>query len=937
MITKEDIWAKTNGGQYIIEFYYPQAREAFLNPKKKFKVRNENTPSTSVKFIGDCWFVTDFGNEEKGKNAIQIFMEEEGISDYYQALNTIGERFNIGTTLSNVANKPDIEYRDAKPEELEGSVRFHFRESGFTESEIKCLCPIATKETLQSLSWYAVEWIERVKDRKVRRAYSNANFYIFMRECAYTENGENKKFYKIYEPLNPEKRYRFSYTGQKPQDYINGLRELQREYGNNEEEKLECAIICSGERDAICAKALGYSPIWFNSETHAVSSDDYWSIKKYVDEIYNIPDLDETGVRRGKELALEFIEIKTIWLPKVLKHTRDWRGRPRKDFRDWMDLHAHHARTEFKKLMNLADPAQFWKLTKNGPTISKESLINFLQLNGFCTLYDKNIKETQFIQINGNVVSRVTGKEIRTFIISWARDHGLKVDIRDKIIDHPATKDATLEALQSVDLDFSSADEKRQLFFFEGCSVEVSKQGYRVFKGKDASELQHYVWEDNVIKHKFKLLDPLFDIKWKLDDDGNYRFSIDIKNKSSKVLCYLINTSRLYWKKEMEDRFETEAERRKYKLEHQFCINGEGLTDKEIEEQVLNLINKLYTIGYMSYKFKQLSRAFAPMCMDYKIGENNESNGGSGKSVFCSFFKYFMKMVKLSGRDPKLMENNHVFEAVNKHTDIVFIDDCHQNMKLSRFYDIITSDMNVNPKHEHSFTLDYMQSPKLIFSTNFVPGDFDPSSERRMIYVNFSDYYHQKTEYNEYRQTRTIADDFGKDLFGHEYTDEEWNADMNLILQCVHFYLSLPDDIKKIQPPMTNIYYRRKQLDIGSNFIEWASEKFAEYEGNENLDHFIEKQPLFEDYRSSSNITGLSAMSFKKKLIQFCDLCEWIAEFNPKDLAQADGRIIKKNEFGAPTEHIFIRTKKAQKIIQERQEENRLKALNDKQQLFDDI
>ncbi|MCS2862914.1 hypothetical protein NXW13_00905 [Bacteroides thetaiotaomicron] len=47
-----------------------------------------------------------------------------------------------------------------------------------------------------------------------------------MRECVKPAEGDTPevKFYKIYEPLNPDKQWRFSYPeGVKPKDYINGL------------------------------------------------------------------------------------------------------------------------------------------------------------------------------------------------------------------------------------------------------------------------------------------------------------------------------------------------------------------------------------------------------------------------------------------------------------------------------------------------------------------------------------------------------------------------------------------------------------------------------------------------------------------------------------------------------------------------------------------
>lgn len=77
-----------------------------------------------------------------------------------------------------------------------------------------------------------------------------------MRECLVKPaEGDTPevKFYKIYEPLNPDKQWRFSYTpeGVKPKDYINGLSELKalyREFNSRE----EAALKESGQ----CGKAL---------------------------------------------------------------------------------------------------------------------------------------------------------------------------------------------------------------------------------------------------------------------------------------------------------------------------------------------------------------------------------------------------------------------------------------------------------------------------------------------------------------------------------------------------------------------------------------------------------------------------------------------------------------------------------------------------------
>ena len=73
----------------------------------------------------------------------------------------------------------------------------------------------------------------------------------------------------------------------------------------------------------------------------------------------------------------------------------------------------------------------------------------------------------------------------------------------------------------------------------------------------------------------------------------------------SHFFGYLINTSRLFWRKETETNFNErpEEERQAYLEAHPFDIAGEGLSDLEIWEQKQNLINKIFTFGYMLHRY----------------------------------------------------------------------------------------------------------------------------------------------------------------------------------------------------------------------------------------------------------------------------------------------------------------------------------------------
>lgn len=71
---------KTNDGADIIMAYYPKARDYF-GSKTKFKIREESDASA-------CWYrnpknghwcITDFGDDGKAHDAIDIAMKEENL------------------------------------------------------------------------------------------------------------------------------------------------------------------------------------------------------------------------------------------------------------------------------------------------------------------------------------------------------------------------------------------------------------------------------------------------------------------------------------------------------------------------------------------------------------------------------------------------------------------------------------------------------------------------------------------------------------------------------------------------------------------------------------------------------------------------------------------------------------------------------------------
>ena len=933
MITVNDIYAASDCGLEVILMCVSDSssvREAIKNGKK-FALRNERTPSSSAKMFNGIWKVTDFGDIGHAESPIDLYMRVHGIQSFGEAVARLAQAFGLKDELSPAVNKPRVEKRPATQEQEEGRKYFEFNE-GFTEKELKILGPNVTQQTCDELHWYSVKWLCDIKNREATYKFSTPEYPIFMRECLISRGTEGKpdeKFYKIYEPLNTQKQWRFQYTprGAKPRDYINGLAELRQRFEqyNAEEEaawnsdprnegkpfkrvKLPEAVICSGERDALCVRALGYPPLWFNSETANITDDEHWQIMQLVETLYNIPDLDSTGVLKGTELALRFLDIHTIWLPKWLKTYKDHRGHPRKDFRDWSDLRPK--KSDFRNLLQLAKPAKFWTATwsekKKGFTyeIDSDCLRYFLSLHGFFTLHDDNDPSPHYIHINGNVVKNVVQKDITNFLIKWAEEEYLPRDVRNLILNSPRIAGGAISNLPEVKLDFTKCTSSSQLFFFENATFEVKAEGIVMHSGRTA-DLDRYVWEENVLRHRVKLLDPPFDIK--ISGDGNY--DIEIKSLKSKFFSYLVNSSRVYWRKELETRWEAgqEKEQEEYQRRNKFRIDGEGLTEEEIAEQKQNLVNKIFGVGYWCHRFKSMSRSWALFAMDNKIAEDGECNGRSGKSFYFKALANFGLTVKLSGRNPKLMDNPHVFDQVTQYTDYILVDDCDKYLQAGLFYDVITSDLTVNPKNYKSYTIPFETSPKIAFTTNYVPSSFDASTEARLIYLAFSDYYHQRTEENDYLETRSIRDDFDKDLFSSAYSDEEWEADCNFIMRCCQFYLYAVGQGLKIQPRMDNIITRKLMNDMVGEFSEWADAYFSPLGGH--LNRMIVKDEAMHDFSTSYNLKGLSSQRFMKSLKAYARLHEDTLELNPAELCNNGQRIIRKDKDNKAKAMIYMRSK----------------------------
>ena len=868
------VYKASDNGLDIIKSVCPQAADAVGN-RRNFKLRTEERTASAHLYEPnakyDYWRVVDYGGGEgeRSFSPIDLYMRSCGYTqaDFALAVHELAERYGVQERLSSKANRPEITRRPASEEERNMEPRVTTRE-GFSEAELLAWGPRVKAEHLVELGWKAVASVERVNGGEVVVKKSTPTYPIFAQECPWQDaDGLRRTFLKLYEPKNANKAFRFSIVGAKPRNYVFGLAALRRRFEAGGEEKLDEVILVSGGSDAANCLSMGYQPVWLGSETEELREEDYWQLMKYARRVVNIPDLDATGVKAGRRLALRFLGMHTAWLtPKDMGYLHDNRGRMRKDLKDFVQLHPD--RKAMRGLVERAQCAQFWDChedKKNGQTqyaIIRPRLDYFLELNGFFTLPDDQRAEPLYVRIMDNVVRRIKAKHITAFLKEWMREQGLDENLQGKVLrshDLPNSQSSTLRVRD--DLDFTQATPEEQRFYFRNGWVRVTCDDITFHGYGELTD--RYVWQESIIQHDYRPMPKMFSVVRR--EDGTYIVDV-AKEAPSKLLQFVLNTSRIYWRKEEE--------------------LGLELTDAEAAEEHQCMAGKLSALGYMQHRYKSESAAWAVLCQDAAPGESDDDcNGRSGKSFFLKAATALQCPLFIEARVPSIIDNRFIFDGVTEATDIVVVDECCKNLNYDFFFGKVSGDLRYEEKGNHPRLIPFAKSPKFAFATNFVLRRHDPSTEGRYWPQPFGDYYHQATKKNDYRETRSIRDDFGCNLMGMEYPEADWQADIAFLLQCLQFYLSLPVGERRIMPPMQRIERREQLADIGKDFRQWADEYFAENGGN--LDRELRQDEVLNSFNGEATYK-LAKRKFTMKLKEYCSFAAHIQCLNPAYVTGCD-------------------------------------------------
>ena len=934
----ETLYEKTDNGLDILKKYLSNCNgfdKALQNEKNHFQLRETDKSASTILIRNDkglkgsvvvnYWRIKDFGGNFY--TPIAIAMEESGL-DFYPCLKMLYEVFNLveNTTFFKATTEiKTLDETDKRPLDWFNVVTKEHTQLDIIGTHI-------TPELALEYDFFTVDYYEKIfinKKTKLKtyiKVTATEQFPIF---CYMPD----KTWCKTYAPFSIDKEYKHGYLGNKPFRHVYGLQRIRNKFNaiiadfdkrikkaddgmaklalsaQRDEFQFDVCIIGTGGTDALNVASLDYDLIWYNSEGEQINYEEYRELQKYFKNIYNLPDIDQAGIKYGHEVAENFWNMKSIWLPK------DKLGTNGKDFRDWMKFYKKSdiksLKFQFANLLTGALKMKFFELNVKSKrwSVKTSYLHYFLKIKGFHLYYPEKkytektgVQEYIFIRIKDNIVEQFFPNDIRKFSEIYLIEKGQPIEVIDLIKNTEQFNEPKLLSMDKIVLDFKNFDEESQTFFFKNQFATITKDGIVL---KPYKNLKNQVWDYRIVDKNIFAETPHF--RHYKDETGNDR--VEILRHDCDFMNYLINGSRMYWRKELEEPFPDFANNKEVKVlkdtyhnENRFNLSAASLTENEQLIQEKHFLNKGFGIGYLLHRFKIESFAKFLYIMDDAPKESEEdSNGRSGKSVLLNGVdKLLNNHYYINGKSKNITTNSHLLDGFTKDNDYLRIEDIDQYLGVEFFYNWVTGPISVNPKTKKPYNVEFHDAGKMAATSNFGIGKINQSTLGRLFFISFSDYYHVKTD--KYNEERKISHDFNnKDLFSSYWNEKQWNQFYCFLMECCQLYLANREN--ELQAPQNNIHLTNIQASMGENFMNWCESYFVESmideesETNEiikgTLNEFIFSKAVQKDYAAYTGAKyAKTANGFKKSLKEYCKMKGWI--FNPIEYLSSDGKNIKK-------------------------------------------
>lgn len=340
------------------------------------------------------------------------------------------------------------------------------------------------------------------------------------------------------------------------------------------------------------------------------------------------------------------------------------------------DLDEDKIDQEIKSIRKTIEPEVFWEYNKKGtPLIQPYKLKIFLENQGFYKYYPDDVSSAFIFITKGENFLNITSEyQIKDFVLSNLQER-YEIDIYN--IAAERTKLFTyqyLSILDTADVSVMRDGADYAMLYYQNCAIKVTKDNIEEIS---YSDLNQYVWENNVIKRNYK--------------------NVDHHEAQFRRFLWLISNQE-------KDRY--------------------------------NSFKSI--IGYLLHSHKSSANNKAIILNDEKISDN--PNGGSGKGLFTKAISFMKNLSTIDGKRFDF-NAQFAFQTVSTDSQILVFDDVKKNFDFEKLFSLITEGITIEYKGKDAIKLSVEDSPKVLISTNYTIQSEGGSSQRRMFEIELSSYF----------------------------------------------------------------------------------------------------------------------------------------------------------------------------------------------------
>ena len=181
-------------------------------------------------------------------------------------------------------------------------------------------------------------------------------------------------------------------------------------------------------------------------------------------------------------------------------------------------------------------------------------------------------------------------------------------------------------------------------------------------------------------------------------------------------------------------------------------------------------------IGYLLNNYKKQDEGIAVILYDETLNDN--PSGRTGKTLISDAIKQLRKVTTLNGKEFD-NKGNFPYDTVSLDDNVICFDDMERTFKFESLFSIITGNLTLKKKFQQPIVIPFEQSPKLLFTSNYILSGVGDSHEDRKLEIEL---------FRHYSKNFKPIHEFGKLFFSHQWNEKDWNCFFSYMISNIQKY-----------------------------------------------------------------------------------------------------------------------------------------------------